>query len=202
MPVPDTLFLDVGGVLLTNGWDGKARRAAAAVFRLPFEEVEARHRLAFGAYEEGRLDLDEYLRLVVFDRPRSFALETFREFMFAQSKPYEETIELMRSVKQRHGLRVVTVSNEGRELAAYRTDRFGLRSFVDVFVSSGVVGRRKPDPGIYRLALDLVQARPEQVAYVEDRALFVEMGRSLGLQGIRHSSCEATARALAECGLD
>lgn len=201
MATPTALFLDVGGVLLTNAWDGPARRAAATAFGLDLEELDARHRLAFPAYEEGRLELEQYLRLVVFDRPRPFALDAFREFMLAQSTPHDDTIALVRTLRERHHLRVVTVSNEGRELAAYRTERFGLRAFVDVFVSSGTVGRRKPDPGIYRLALDLVQARPDEVAYVEDRALFVEVARGLGLRSIRHSSCQATARALAEWGL-
>ncbi len=202
MTTPTTLFLDVGGVLLTNGWDGRARRAAAAAFDLEIDALEERHQLAFPAYEEGRLELGAYLGLVVFDRPRSFSVDAFREFMLAQSKPHPETIELVRELKERYRLRVVTVSNEGRELAEYRNDHFGLRSFVDVFVSSGVVGRRKPDPAIYRLALGLVQTRPEEVVYVEDRPLFVEAASRLGLRSIRHVSREATARALAECGLD
>ncbi len=202
MTTPTTLFLDVGGVLLTNGWDGRARRAAAAAFGLEADALEERHRLAFPTYEEGRLRLDEYLGLVVFDRPRSFSVDTFREFMLAQSKPYPEMIALVRELKERYRLRVATVSNEGRELAAFRNDRFGLRSFVDVFVSSGVVGHRKPDPAIYRLALDLVQAQPEEVVYVEDRPLFVEVAAGLGMRSVRHVSREATARALAEYGLD
>lgn len=201
MTTPSILFLDVGGVLLTNGWDERARTAAAAAFALDLDALEQRHRLAFPAYEEGRLALREYLRLVVFDRPRSFSPEAFREFMLAQSKAYPEMIDLVRGLKARHRLRVATVSNEGRELAEHRTARFGLRSFVDVFVSSGVVGRRKPDPSIYRLALDLVQARPEEVVYVEDRALFAEVAASFGVRSITHVSREATERALAQIGL-
>ncbi len=202
MTTPTTLFLDVGGVLLTNGWDGRARRAAAAAFDLEIDAVEERHRLAFPAYEEGRLKLDAYLGLVVFDRPRSFSRDTLREFMLAQLKPYPDMIALVRELKQRYRLRIVTVSNEGRELAEYRNDHFKLRSFVDVFVTSGVVGRRKPDPAIYRLALDLVQVRPEEVVYVDDRALFAEIAASLGMRSITHVSREATARALAEYGLE
>lgn len=198
---PNTLFLDVGGVLLTNGWDERARTAAAAAFALDLDALEQRHRLAFPAYEEGRLALREYLRLVVFDRPRPFSVDAFRDFMLAQSKPYPDMIELVRRLKARNRLCVVTVSNEGRELAEYRTDRFGLRSFVDVFVSSGVVGRRKPDPAIYRLALDLVQARPDEVVYVEDRAMFAEVATGLGVRSITHVSSEATGRALARLGL-
>lgn len=198
---PNTLFLDVGGVLLTNGWDERARSAAAAAFGLEIDVLDERHRLAFPAYEEGRLELGEYLRLVVFDRPRPFSADTFREFMLAQSKPHPQMMELVRRLKARNRLRVVTVSNEGRELAEYRADRFGLRAFVDVFVSSGVVARRKPDPAIYRLALDLVQARPEEVVYVEDRAMFAEVAAGLGVRSITHVSPEATERALAQVGL-
>ena len=94
-----TLFLDIGGVLLTNGWDHHARKRAAANFKLKWAEMEDRHRLNFATYEEGKLTLEEYLRRVVFYQKRPFTRAQFRRFMFAQSKPYPEMIELVAQPK-------------------------------------------------------------------------------------------------------
>ena len=83
--------------------------------------------------------------------------------MFAQSKPYPEMIELVARLKVRHGLKIVVVSNEARELNAHRIGTFKLDGFVDVFMSSCFVHLRKPDADIFRLALDIAQVRPEQI---------------------------------------
>jgi putative hydrolase of the HAD superfamily len=153
-----TLFLDIGGVLLTNGWDHQARRRAAKHFHLKVAEVEDRHHLTFDTHEEGKVTLEEYLDRVVFYEKRPFTRAHFRRFMFAQSEPYPEMIELIAQLKVRHGLKIAVVSNEGRELNAYRIRRFKLDRFVDSFVSSSFVHIRKPDTDIFRLALDIVQA--------------------------------------------
>ncbi|MEJ2652664.1 MAG: HAD family phosphatase [Gammaproteobacteria bacterium] len=131
-----SLFLDIGGVLLTNGWDHHARKRAATHFKLPWAELEDRHRLNFATYEEGKLTLEEYLARVVFYEKRSFTRAQFRRFMFAQSKPYSEMIELVRKLKAKYGLKIAVVSNEARELNAYRIRKFKLDRFVDAFISS------------------------------------------------------------------
>src|ERR1041384_2585067 len=123
-----TLFLDIGGVLLTNGWDHNSRKRAAETFGLDYDEMSERHHLTFDTYEEGKLSLDEYLNRVVFYQERSFSREEFKKFMYAQSKPYPDMIKLIRGLKSQYGLRVAAVSNEGRELTIYRVQQFKLRS--------------------------------------------------------------------------
>ena len=156
------LFLDIGGVLLTDGWDHHARRRAAAAFRLGWTEMEERHRLTFGAYEEGKLALEEYLSRVVFYQKRPFTRAQFRRFIFAQSKPYPETIDLVKRLKVRHGLKIAVVSNEARELNAYRIHKFKLDRFVDAFISSCFVHLRKPDAEIFRLYRKHPDVRPDR----------------------------------------
>ncbi|MGZ3535999.1 MAG: HAD family phosphatase, partial [Thermodesulfobacteriota bacterium] len=85
---PTALFLDVGGVLLTNGWDRSMRKLAAEAFGLDGNEVDDRHHLTFDTYELGKLTLDEYLGRMVFYKERRFSKEEFKEFMFAQSRPF------------------------------------------------------------------------------------------------------------------
>ena len=196
-----TLFLDIGGVLLTNGWDHNMRARAAEKFSLDYAEMNERHHLTFDTYEEGKLSLDEYLKRVVFYQPRDFTPDVFKAFMYAQSQPFPEMIDLMRGLKTQHGLQVAAVSNEGRELTTYRVQQFKLGTFIDFFVSSCFVHYRKPDADMYRIALDIAQTSPEQVIYIDDRAMFVEVAQELGIQGIIHTSYQATSKALTEFGL-
>ena len=200
-PSITTLFLDIGGVLLTNGWDHTMRRRAADTFGLDYEEMNERHHLTFDTYEEGKLSLDDYLQRVVFYTDRAFSRQEFKTFMFEQSQPYPPMIELISKLKQRHDLKIAAVSNEGRELTVYRVKQFSLNAFIDFFISSCFVHFRKPDEDIFRVALDIAQVPPEQVVYIEDRPMFVEIAESLGIQGILHRDLETTRQALAAFGL-
>jgi putative hydrolase of the HAD superfamily len=196
-----TLFLDVGNVILTNGWDHHMRVNAAAHFKLDHEEMSERHHLTFDTYEEGKLSLDEYLDRVVFYEKRPFTKEDFKDFLFAQSKPFPEMIDLICRLKARYHLKVAVVSNEGRELTEYRITKFRLADFIDFFIASCFVHYRKPDADIYRIALDIAQVAPDCVAYVEDRAMFVDVAEGLGIRGIVHKTLESTRDALAAMGL-
>lgn len=195
------LFLDIGNVILTNGWDRGMRRQAAAVFELDYEEMDERHHLTFDTYEEGKLTMDEYLNRVVFYKQRSFGPEDFRAFMFAQSKPITEMIDMVRALKMKYGLTIATVSNEGRELTTHRIHTFRVTEFVDFFISSCFVRCRKPDADIYRIALDIAQADPQQVVYREDREMFVDVAEGLGIRGIIHRNYASTRASLAALGL-
>ncbi len=195
------VFLDIGGVLLTNGWDHHARKRAATNFELEWAEMEERHSLNFDTYEEGKLTIEEYLGRVVFYRKRAFTRAQFRRFMFAQSKSYPEMIELATQLKRRHGLKIVVVSNEARELNAYRIRRFRLDGFVDVFISSCFVHLRKPDVDIFRLALDIAQAPARQVVYIENTPMFVQIAEGLGIRSILHTDYMSTRAQLDSFGL-
>lgn len=200
MPV-SALFLDIGGVLLTNGWNHDARVLAAKTFHLDLNEMEERHRLTFDTYEAGKLQLDQYLARVVFHSPRPFTLAQFRAFLFQQSKPFPDMIALARTLKSRYGLKIAVVSNEGRELTEYRIRHFRLNEFVDFFISSCFVHFRKPDEDIFRIALDIAQVPAGEVVYIEDRLMFVQVARSLGIHAIHHTSYESTRAKLASLGL-
>lgn len=200
--VPITaLFLDVGGVLLTNGWDRQARRQAAERFNLDYGEMDERHHLTYDTYEEGKLSLDDYLDRLIFYQKRPFTLGEFKQFMFDQSQPYPDMLDFIPRLKAAHNLKVAVVSNEGRELTVYRIKTFKLDDFVDCFISSCFVHFRKPDPDIFRMTLDVIQVPAQQVVYLDDRAMFVEVAHSLGIQGIHHTAYETTRQALTALGL-
>lgn len=200
MPIT-TLFLDLGGVLLTNGWDRHSRELAAQIFDLDRKEMDERHHLTFDTYEVGKLTLDQYLKRVVFYEKRNFTEQEFRDFMFAQSNEFPEMINLIRSLKTRYQLKVAVVNNEGRELNERRIQNFKLNTFVDFFISSCFVHVRKPDEDIYRIALDIAHVPPEEVAYLDDRPMFVQIAESLGIRGIHHTGYADTCAKFASLGL-
>jgi putative hydrolase of the HAD superfamily len=198
---PTTLFLDVGGVLLTNGWDPLARKRAAKHFKLKWAEMENRHSLNFETHEEGKLSFEDYLARVVFHQKRPFTRSQFKRFMFARSKPCTGMIELFAQLKMRHGLRIAVVSNESREVNAYRIRKFKLNRLADVFISSCFVHMRKPDTDLFRLALDIAQAPAGQVLYIENTPLFVEVAEGLWIRSILHTDHQSTCAKLASFGL-
>ena len=200
MPIT-TLFLDIGGVLLNNGWDHFARRNVAKHFNLPWAEMEERHRLTFETHEEGKLTLAEYLGRVVFYQKRPFTRTQFRRCMCAQSKPYPEMIELIRRLKLRCGLKVAVVSNEARVVNDYRIHKFKLDGFVDFFISSCFVQVRKPDADIFRLALDVAQTPARQIIYIENTPMFVQVAEGFGIRSILHTDYKSTCAKLASLGL-
>lgn len=191
-----TLFLDIGGVLLTDGWNRKSRAVAIEKFKLDPKETEDRHHLTFDTYEVGKITLDTYLERLVFYDKRDFSPMEFKEFMFAQSEPHVDMIELIRGLKKKYNLKVAVVSNEGRELTEYRIKKFKLNEFVDFFISSCFVHFRKPDTDIFELALDVSQVSPAEVAYIEDRWMFVQVAETLGINGIRHTDYNGTRHIL------
>lgn len=197
-----TLFTDIGEVLLTNGWSHESRKLAANEFHLDFDVFETRHAIAFETHELGKLTMNEYLDMAVFYEPRHFSKDEFRKFMFDQSKPYSEMIALIKDLKKSYGLKVVAVSNEARELNAYRIQKFKLADFIDFFVSSTYVHIRKPDPDIYKLALDMAQVQPSEVIYIDDVCVFVNIAERLGIRGICHVNYETTCQKLKSFGLE
>lgn len=201
LPSITHLFTDLGGVLLTNGWDRGLRKIVAEHFGIDQAEMDERHHLTYDTYESGKMGLDIYLQRVVFWEPRGFTPQDVVEFILGQARAFPEMIELVCRLKDKHRLKVAVLSNEGRELTVDRIERFGLKSFVDFFVVSSFVHFRKPDLDIYRVALDIAQAEPERVAYIDDRQMFTEVAARLGIRAVWHREYESTRAALAELGL-
>ncbi|HEX9105811.1 MAG TPA: HAD family phosphatase [Longimicrobiales bacterium] len=206
------VMFDIGGVVLTNGWDRVERATLAREFGLDPADFEARHWEWADDLEAGRLPLNDYLDRMVFREPRPFTREQFVAAMEAQSQPLPGMLELVRALRQgagagggsspgNRGFLLCALNNESRELNRYRIDTFGLRELFDVFFSSCYLGVTKPDPAIFRLALDLTQAEPGECVFVDDRPANAEAAASQGMRAIVHRSLEETRAALAELGI-
>jgi len=196
-----TLFLDIGGVVLSNGWGHESRQLAAEKFNLNLSELEDRHHLTFVTYEEGKLTLKEYLNRVVFYQKRTFTHDQFQEFMFDQSTPYTDMIEFIFKLKEQNRLKIAVINNEAHELNEHRIKKFKLNQFVDFYISSCFVHFRKPDADIFRIALDIAQVPAEHVVYIENTEMFVDVARDLGIRSILHTDYKSTRSELSVLGL-
>lgn len=196
-----TLFWDVGGVLLTNGWDKNSRRQAAEKFHLDWEHFEERHGMLVADFETGRLALEEYLERTVFYRARGFGREEFKEFMLSQSQPRQESFELLKEVARSGEYLMGTLNNESLELNLYRIERFSLCRYFTLFFSSCFLGMRKPEETIYRAALQITQRAPEECLFIDDRAPNLERAQCLGMRTIQFQQAAQVRRDLARLGV-
>lgn len=202
MPEITTLFWDIGGVILTNGWDHESRMEAAQTFGLDWEEFRERHDLSFPAFDAGQITLDQYLDRTLFYRPRPFTREEFTAFMFAQSKEYPETRAVLSDVARSGKYYVAAINNEPRELNQYRIEAFGLRKEFQAFFSSCYLGARKPEETIYRIALEVTQRPVENSVFVDDRTLNLENPRRLGMQVVHHQTAQQLRASLKSLGIE
>ena len=196
-----SLFFDIGGVLLTNGWDRNTRRQAAERFHLDWDTLEERHELVVAGFETGRFTLDDYLDRTVLHDPRPFSRDEFKAYMFAQSQPDPEALAVAADLAATRRYLMGTLNNEARELNAYRIENFHLREYFTFFFSSCYLGLRKPDPRIYRLALDLTLRAGEECLFVDDRPMNVDAARKAGMSTIRFENAAQLRRELAGYGV-
>ena len=190
------LFFDVGGILLSNGWGHESRKKAALQFGLDYAEVDALHNFIFNVYEIGSITLDEYLDTVIFNCPREFVRQDFKDFMYSESVELPDMLQWLKEWKKDCGFRIISINNEGKELNDYRVQKFKLHKAFDAFISSCEVKMRKPDPRIFRLALGIAQASPSQCVYFDDRIMFANAAQKLGIRSFHHTGFESTKEIL------
>ena len=196
-----TLFWDNGGVILTNGWDRGSRRLAVEKFHLDFADFEDRHELMLDAFERGNASLDEYLQRTVFYRERPYTLEDFKKFMFDQSQALPESLAFLGELAATHRYMMAALNNESLEINEYRIRTFKLREYFGAFFSSCYLGVRKPDSGIYSLALKITQRDPGECVLIDDRGLNLECAREMGMHTIQFVNVAQLRDDLAQLGI-
>jgi putative hydrolase of the HAD superfamily len=198
----DVILFDVGGVLLTNGWDHRERAAAVEHFQLDLAAFEARHVAPNDAWERGVIPLKAYLDTTVFYEPRSFSREEFFAFMLSQSKLLADgALGILAELSASDNYLLGALNNEARETNEYRFEKFGLRRHFQVAMSSCYVGLRKPDLAIYRRALDILGRPPERILFIDDREENVASARAAGMMTIRFEGADGLRRGLAGLGV-
>ena len=196
------IFWDVGGVLLSNAWDRVERTQALAKFGLDQDEFHDRHEMVVSSFERGKLTLDEYLDRVIFYRTRPFSKEQFKNYMFSLSKPKQDILDMAAVLSRSNRYLMGTINNESKEINSYRIETFHLRQIFSIFVSSCFVGLRKPEPDIYRVALEVTQKSADQCCFIDDRGINLEGAERLGIHTIRLENAKQLQQRLSELGVE
>jgi putative hydrolase of the HAD superfamily len=196
-----TLFWDNGGVILTNGWDRGSRQKAVEKFGLDWADFEDRHELMLHAFECGDATLDEYIQRTVFYRDRAFTQQQFKQFMFEQSQALPEALAFAKKLAATKRQMNAALNNESLEINDYRIKTFGLRDCFEAFFSSCYLGVRKPDRGIFSLALKITQRDPAECVMIDDRGLNLECAREMGMKTILVKDLPQLRADLAKLGV-
>ncbi|HEY1766897.1 MAG TPA: HAD-IA family hydrolase [Terracidiphilus sp.] len=198
----DVILFDVGGVLLTNGWDRRERAAAAERFQLDPEPFERRHLSIADAWERGEVTVDTYLDTAVFFEPRPFSREDFFAFILSQSQVLPNgALGILAELAASNRCMLGTLNNEARETNEYRFKQFGLRRYFKVALSSCYVRLRKPEPAIYRRALEILGPPPDRVLFIDDRPENVTGAAAEGMRAILFQGEETLRRELQGIGV-
>lgn len=198
----DAILFDVGGVLLTNGWDHRERAAVIQQFGLDVAAFEARHPAANDAWEKDEIHAKEYLDATVFYEPRGFTHEEFLNAIFAQSVPIEDSaLSVLDELADAGKCLVGALNNEAREPNDYRFQKYGLRDRFEVALSSCYVGLRKPEAVMYKRAIDIVGRPAERILFIDDREGNVDAARACGMKGIQFTGERGLRAELAALGV-
>jgi putative hydrolase of the HAD superfamily len=191
------ILFDVGGVLLTNGWDQRERSIVLSHFHLDSAAFEARHLTFYDAWERDAISLAAYLDATVFCEPRDFTHDEFFAFMLTQSKPLPDgALGILHQLAASNQCLLGALNNEAHETNEYRFRHFGLRKFFQVALSSCYLGLRKPEPAIYLRALDILGRPAERILFIDDRAENVDGAADAGMKAIRFEGADALRREL------
>jgi putative hydrolase of the HAD superfamily len=201
LPEISALFWDIGGVLLTNAWDHSERLRTLNRFLLAEAEFQDRHEMVVSSFERGKITLDEYLDRTVFYRERPFTRQAFKDDMFSQSEADTESLVLAGELAGSRKYLMSTINNESKELNLFRIEKFRLSEIFSLFVSSCFVGLRKPEAGIYKLALEITQKPPQECCFIDDRALNLECAKQLGMHVIEKQGAGQLRQDLEKLGV-
>ena len=196
-----TIFFDIGGVILTNGWDRHQREATATEFGLDYEEFQDRHDFVAHDFETGQMDLDEYLTRTVFYRERDFGRDSFTASVFAHSQELPGSMALLGELSAAD-VQLASLNNESRQINEHRIHTFRLHEQMSLFLSTCDLGVKKPEQAIYELALQITQRRPEECVFIDDRELNLECAADLGIDGVLFTGVEKLRDDLIARGVD
>lgn len=196
------ILFDVGGVLLTNSWDVRERAGAAAHFHIDPDDLQRRHAQVIDRWERGGLSIAAYLDAVVFHEPRAFGREAFAAWMFGHSQLLPHgALEILKELAAPGRFLIGSLNNEAPELNEYRFQTFALREYFDLALTSCYLGLRKPEPAIYRRAIDIVGGPAERILFIDDRPENVAGALAAGLTALRFTGADALRAELARLGV-
>ncbi len=196
------IFFDIGGVLLTDGWNHVSRKKATEQFSLDFEEFEQRHAPLADALDTGQISVNDYIdKICVFTKDRSFSKSDFYQFMKDQSQPMNDSLALAAALAAQKKYYMGTINNESIELGQYRIDQFKLTDSFEIFCTSGFLGTKKPDSLIFERALQITHKKAAESVFIDDRDENLVAPRKLQMNTIQFQNVEQVKKELAGLGV-
>lgn len=200
-----TIFWDIGGVLLTNGWDRGQRTEVLTRLGIDLDDYESRHEAANYLWERGLSTAREYFDKTIFYDGSPDTSLTFEELwpqVCAESKILNpECFDILGVLKTSGLYKIATLNNESRELNLHRLDTFRLRPFFDYFICSGYVGEMKPLPGIYRSAIEISGHEPQTSLFIDDKAENCAAAEAFGMNAIHFQTPAQLRHDLIQLGI-
>ena len=197
------IYWDIGGVLLTNGWDHEERARVLQQFAIPRDEYESRHEEANDRWERGEFSDEEFVKQTVFFKERSFTPEQFIQAVREQSKWLPDGAKnVIAALRKNNGLKMAMLNNESGPLNDYRIATFGLAEYFDGFFCSAYIGMRKPEPRMFRTGAELFHFQPEECAFIDDRDKNCAAAAGVGMHAIQYKGEEALKDALRALGVE
>jgi putative hydrolase of the HAD superfamily len=185
-PEFDAILFDVGGVMLTNGWDHNERAVVLAQFGIDKTEFEKRHPEPYDAWERDAISANDYLDATLFYEPRSFTPDQFIAAMKLQSVPLaDNAIGILGEIAASDKWLVGLLNNESRLLHEYRMEKYDLSRHLDLQFSSCYVGLRKPEAEIYRRAVDILGVPASRIIFIDDRKGNADAAEAVGMHAIQ-----------------
>jgi putative hydrolase of the HAD superfamily len=189
------LLFDLGGVLV----DFSGVRDIAPLLPAPASPSEIMdrwnrcpHSRAFGL---GKLGAEDYaarfLRDWGIDREPSSFLQEYRSWSRCLLPGAKE---LLASLRPR--FRLAALSNSNELHWDRNTNDIGVTELFEVAISSHQVGLSKPDPAIYRLALDRLRVSADAVLFFDDLKPNVVAASALGIRAFQVEGVEEVRRCL------
>lgn len=197
-----TLFFDIGGVILTNGWDNIARTKAAEHFKIDFDEFEEKHQKHFYDFEKGNLSLVKYLDQTIFFTKRRFTRYEVIKFMESMSQVHDSSIDILKRLNADKNYYIASINNESYELNLYRIRNFNLEKYFDAFFSSCFLKARKPDAEIFENVLSILQRDPSECLFIDDREENIGGAEKVGLNAIHLDDVNKLENILKQNGIN
>jgi putative hydrolase of the HAD superfamily len=192
-PRLEAALFDFGGVFTASPFVA-AESLGAELGAAPGRLVE----LVFGPYEKDtdhpwhRLERGEIdfgvARDAIIALGRAAGLDTdpLRVFQRLGAEPGVRPAFVERARRLRAaGVRTALVTNNAREFREAWRALLPLSELFELVLDSCEVGLRKPDPAIFRMALEALGVTdPARAVFVDDHEANVRAARALGLQGV------------------
>lgn len=191
------VFFDLGGVIVRTEYQSPRERLAE---RLGME-YEDLNRIVFDSETGlqasiGAITSQQHWEAVVqrLKRPRE-EMAAIRDEFFAGDIVDRQILDFLRSLRGRY--KTGLISNAWSDLRDYMAREKMIDAF-DHIIISAEVGVAKPDPQIFRIALDQAGVHPSEAVFVDDFNINIKGCEKVGIRGIHFRDAESALDQLKE----